>query len=338
VARERRDLPTDEHVRRSVARTLGSGLFLLVLLGVLGAWFALGAFTLAPGQAAVLLRLGQHAGTITDEGFHLVLPPPIVLREIVNVGEVRNEDFGRVRETPVEPAMAGEAGETLAEQAVHEAAMQTSDNNIVRVSFSVQYSIKDAFAWRYRVADPISLVRDAAQAAMREEVGRMTVDGVLREERAALVAGASRVLQEILDGYDSGISVRGVQLIDVQAPAAVRAAFDDVVAANQDANRLVNEAEGYRNQVLPDARAQAAELTAQAEAHREAVVAQATGEAARFQAIATEYRKAPSVTEKRLYLETMEQVLPKVEKVIIEPGTTNVVPYLPLGRQPKEQE
>jgi membrane protease subunit HflK len=99
----------------------------------------------------------------------------------------------------------------------------------------------------------------------------------------------------------------------------------------------VNEAEGYRNEVLPGARAEAAELTAQAEAHREAVVADATGEAARFQAIAEEYRKAPSVTEKRLYLETMEQVLPKVEKVIIEPGTTNVVPYLPLGRAPKEK-
>jgi modulator of FtsH protease HflK len=143
------------------------------------------------------------------------------------------------------------------------------------------------------------------------------------------------VLQDILDGYDAGIDIQGVQLIDVQAPTAVRAAFDDVVAANQDASRLVNEAEGYRNEVLPRSRAEAAELTAQAEAHRESVVAEATGEATRFRAIAEEYRKAPAVTEERLYLETMESVLPKVEKVIIEKGTTNVVPYLPLGRQPE---
>jgi membrane protease subunit HflK len=321
VARDRGDLPADEHVRRSVARTLGSGLLLLVLLGVLGAWFSLGAFTLRPGQAAVLLRLGRHAGTIVDPGFHLTLPPPIVLRTIVNAGEVRNEDFGRAK------------GPEDAERASHEAAMQTSDNNIVRVSFSLQYTIKDAFAARYRLADPVSVVRDAAQAAMREEVGQMSVDGVLREHKQELVSNAARVLQDILDSYDAGIDIQGVQLIDVQAPTAVRAAFDDVVAANQDASRLMNEAEGYRNEVLPGARAQAAELTAQAEGHREAVVAEATGEAARFRAIATEYRKAPAVTEKRLYLETMEAVLPKVEKVIIEPGTTSVVPYLPLGRR-----
>jgi membrane protease subunit HflK len=328
VAPDRDELPGEERVRRSVARTLGNGLALLILLAVLGAWFSLGAFTLAPGQAAVLLRLGRHAGTVTDTGFHLTLPPPLVLREIVNVGEVRNEDFGRT-------AGAAQAGQKGEEQATHEASMQTSDNNIVRVSFSVQYTIKDAFAARYRVADPGSVVRDASQAAMREAVGGMTVDGVLREHKATLTADVTRALQDILDSYDAGIDVLGVQLRDVQAPAAVRAAFDDVNAANQDANRLVNEAEGYRNEVLPGARAKAAELVAQAEGHRQSVVAEATGEAARFQAVATEYRKAPAVTEKRLYLETMEAVLPKVEKVIIEPGTANVLPYLPLGREPK---
>ena len=311
-------------MRRSVARTLGSGLALLVLLAVLGAWASLGAFTLAPGQAAVLLRLGRHAGTITEAGFHLTLPPPIVLREIVNAEEVRSEDFGR----------GGESAED-AQRAELESAMQTSDNNIVRVSFSVQFSVKDAFAARFRVADPISVVRDAAQAAMREAVGGMTVDGVLRQQRAALTADVATALQEILDSYDAGIDVLGVQLRDVQAPQAVRAAFDDVIAATQDASRLVNEAEGYRNEVLPGARAQAAELSAEAEGHRQAVVAKATGEATRFTAIAAEHRKAPEVTEKRLYLETMEEVLPRVEKVIVEPGTASVLPYLPIGREPK---
>ena len=137
-------LTTDQRVRRSVARTLGNSVALLILLGVLGAWLSLGAFTLAPGQAAVLLRLGRHAGTVTDTGFHLTLPPPIVLREIINVGEVRNEDFGRSGEAGAaagaEPQL--EKGE---EEAAHEAAMQTSDNNIVRVAFSVQFTIKDAF-------------------------------------------------------------------------------------------------------------------------------------------------------------------------------------------------
>ena len=316
---DREPLPAEERVRRSVARTLAHGTFFLVALAALGLWGSLGVFTLQPGEAAVLLLLGRHAGTVTEEGFHLTLPPPLMLREIVKVGEVRNEDFGQV-----------DASET--EEQAHESAMQTSDNNIVRVSFSVQYRVKDAFAARYRVADPVSVVRDAAQAAMREAVGRMTVDGVLREQREALTSDVRVALQEILDGYDAGIHLESVQLRDVEAPTAVRAAFDDVVAATQDASRLVNEAEGYRNEVLPKARAEAAELQAQAEGHREAVVAEATGEAARFRAVADEYRKAPEVTRKRLYLETMESVLPKVEKVIIEPGTTSVMPYLPIGR------
>src|SRR5262245_38990254 len=324
MAGDREPLPAEERVRRSVARTLRNGVVFLIVLGLLGAWFSLGAFTLRPGQSAVLLLLGRHYGTISDAGFHLTLPPPIVLRTIVNTGEVRNEDFGRAK------------GSEDAERAAHEAAMQTSDNNIVRVSFSLQYTIKDPFAVVYRLEDPVSVVRDAAQAAMREEVGQMSVDGVLREHRAELVANAGRKLQDILDGYDAGIDIQGVQLIDVQPPTAVRAAFDDVVAANQDASRLMNEAEGYSNEVLPGARAQAAELQAESEAHREAVVAEATGVAARFRAVAAEYRKAPEVTRKRLYLETMESVLPKVDKVIVEKGATGgVVPYLPLGRQPE---
>lgn len=326
MARDPEQLPAEERVRRSVARTLGNGMAVLVLFGLLGAWASLGAFTLQPGQAAVLLRLGRHAGTISEAGFHLTLPPPIVLREVVNVGEVRNEDFGA----------AAVGDEQSALESLHEAAMQTSDNNIVLVLFSVQYRIKDPFAARYRVADPVAVVRDAAQAAMREAVGRMTVDGVLRERKEALTSDVAVLLQDILDGYDAGIDVEEVQLQDVQPPAAVRAAFDDVVAATQDASRVMNEAEGYRNEVLPDARGRAAELLAQADGHRAAVVADATGEAARFGAVAAEYRKAPRVTEQRLYLETMEQVLPKVETVIVEPGTAGVLPHLPLGRAAAE--
>jgi len=210
--------------------------------------------------------------------------------------------------------------------------MQTSDNNIARVPFAVQFDIQDPFSSRYRIAEPRAVVRDAAQAVMREVVGRMTVDGVLRESREQVTADSARLLQDLLDTYGAGIAIDKVQLQDVQPPAAVRAAFGDVVSAIQDASRLVNEAEGYQNELIPKARAEAAELVAAANGYREAKVAEATGEAERFKAIVAEYRKAPEVTRKRLYLETMESVLPEVEKVIIEPGTTNVLPYLPLGR------
>jgi hypothetical protein len=161
---EKDDASTDEKVRRSVARTLGNGLLLLIVVGVLVAWGSLGAFTLEPGQSAILLRLGAHAGTINQEGFHLVLPPPIQVREIVNVGEVQSADFGVV----------GQLDESSQAAKLHEAAMQTSDNNIVLVSFSVQFRIKDAFAARYRLANPIPVVRDAAQAARRWVARRWT--------------------------------------------------------------------------------------------------------------------------------------------------------------------
>ena len=310
----------EERVRRSVARQLRHAAVALAVLGALGFWVWRGwSFTLRPGEAAVLLLLGRHVETITQEGFHVRLPEPFLTRHVVRVRELRAEDFG---------LRGGE--ETPAE--VHEASMQTSDNNIVRVSFTVQYTVKDPFDSSFHLDDPAGVVRDAAQAAMREVVGRTTVDGVLREKKALVTAEAARRLQEILDAYGAGLDVAQVQLQGVQPPAEVRSAFDDVVTANQDASRLVNEAEGHRNEVVPKARAEAAETLAQAQGYQEAKVAEATGAAERFRAIAAEYRKAPEVTRERLYLETMEQVLPKVDKVIIEPGAASLVPYLPLGR------
>jgi membrane protease subunit HflK len=314
-------LTTDQRVRRSVARTLGNLTLTTVVLGLLGLWLSLGVYTLDPGEAAVLLRLGRHAGTVRDPGVHWALPPPITTREIENIGVVRNEDFG--------VASPGQPADDRA--LVHEASMQTSDNNIVRVSFTLQYRIGDPFAARYRVADLPAVVRSASAAAMREVVGRMTVDGVLRERRAALTSEVRATLQEVFDRYSKDmIEVQAIELQDVQPPSAVRAAFDDVVAAIQDASRHVNEAEGYRNQVIPNARAAGVELTEGAIGYRDARVAEATGEAARFVAVAAEYRKAPAVTRKRLYLETMESVLPGIDKVIVKPG--QVVPYLPLDR------
>ena len=208
--------------------------------------------------------------------------------------------------------------------------MQTGDNNIVYVSFVVRYRKADAFASRYRLAEPVKTLRDAAQAAVREVVGQMTIDSVIAEGRGDIEPAAEESLQAILDGYGSGLLIDGVELQEVQPPTEVRASFDDVIAAAQDGSRSVNQAEGYRNEVLPDARAEANELSEQAAGYREAKIAQADGDTQRFLALAREYAKAPEVTRKRLYLETMETVLPDVQKVIIESGAAQLLPYLPL--------
>ena len=322
MAEGEENVATEEQVRRSVARTLGNGLLVLGLLSALAGWGWFGFYQLEPGEAAIILRFGRHVNTVSRPGLHFHLPAPIERRDIVKVDEVARQDFG-VRGGTEEETSAG---------ARLESSMQTSDNNIVQLSFVVQYRVKDAFASRYRVADPTSTLRDAAQAAMREVVGQMTIDGVLSERRGDVEFEAKRILQEILDSYDTGLQIQAVQLQDVQPPQEVRAAFDDVIAAAQDASRAINEAEGYRNELMPGARAEAAELVAAAAGYRDAKIAESEGEAARFTAIVAEYRKAPEVTRKRLYLETMETILPDVEKVIIEPGTASVLPYLPLGR------
>jgi len=315
------NLPADQKVRRSVARTLGNGAIVLIVLAGLAGWGWLGIYQLDPGQAAIILRIGRHVDTVVEPGLKWHLPPPFETHEVVNVAQIDRQEFG-----------ARSEGESAAgRQAQDEATMQTSDNNIVHLGFVVQYRIQDAFAARYRVADPVATLRAAAQAVVREVVGGMTIDGVLSERRGDVEGESQVLLQDLLDSYESGIFVTGVELQEVQPPEEVAAAFDDVVAAAQDANRAVNEAEGYSNELLPRARAQAAELEEGAQGYRDAKIAESEGEAARFAALADEHRKAPRITEKRLYLETMESILPAVETVIVEPGTAQVLPYLPLG-------
>jgi membrane protease subunit HflK len=218
-------------------------------------------------------------------------------------------------------------------QAVHESGMQTGDNSIVDLGFVVQYRVSEGYAFesRYKVADVVPTLRDAAQAAVREIVGTMTVDAVLTERRGEIELEGERVLQEILDSYEIGIEIMAVELQQVQPPEAVRAAFDDVIAAAQDATLAINQARGYENEVLPRSRAEAVELMEAAVGYRDAKIAESRGEAQRFIALVAAYQEAPEVTKRRLYLETMEAVLPDVEKIIIEPGAANVLPHLPLA-------
>ena len=321
------NLPAEERARRSVARTMRNTFFLVVVLAGLGAWWWIyGTYQLYPGQASIILRLGEYQRTVSTEGLKFHLPTPLETHEIVKVAELRKEEFG----------VGGVTEGATDAAAIQEAGMQTRDNAIVQLSFVVQYKYQDAYKSRYSLQDPKSILRDAGQAAVREVVGRMTIEDVLSERRDDVASDTERILQETLDGYDAGILVTEVQLQEVQPPEEVRQAFDDVVAASQDASRAVNEAEGYRNEFLPKARGEAAEILASANAYRDAKIAESSGEAQRFLAIEREYRKAPEVTRKRLYLETMEAVLPQVDKVIIERGTAQVLPYLPLGRKAGE--
>ncbi len=332
MARKPRSAPSDERVKRAVGRTVANVTAVGLSLAVLGAWSYFGWYTLEPGQAAVILQFGRYQRTEMEPGLRWHLPPPVQSHVVVNVASINKEEFG-VRT----PDAADAADESTQASAGRGVSMQTSDANIVQVGFVVQYRIKDAFQSRYRIAVPREVLRDTAEASVRSAVGRNTIDAVLREKKGIVEREALDELQARLDRYEAGLDVLGVDLQDVQPPEPVRAAFDDVLGASQDRDRAVNEAEGYANEVLPRARAEAIEQIESARGYRDSTIAVATGEAERFRALAAEYAKAPEVIRTRLFLETMEQVLPQVQTYIVEPGSS-VLPHLPLGRPSRAAE
>lgn len=306
---------------------LPKGRFLpLILMGVVIAWLLSGIYIVNPDEQGVVLRFGKYNRTV-DPGPHYALPAPFesvykpqvtqVLRSEVgfrSVGQSATFQQGQVR--------------TIAE----EASMLTGDENIVNVQFSVQYKISDPVEYLFNVTAPAALVRNAAEAAMREVIGNSEIDSAITDGKLKIQSEATQLLQNILNRYGAGIQIIAVQLQDVHPPKEVIDAFKDVASAREDKSRIVNQAEAYRNELLPRARGQAAAMRNEAEAYTATRVRNAEGEAARFDALREEYEKAPKVTKQRLYYETMEDILASSgEKVLMDGAAAGKsVPYLPL--------
>ena len=324
---------------RGVTSKIVNTLILLVALAVLGGWALSGFYKLAPGESAVILRFGAYDRTRTIEGWWFHLPPPIESQEIVNTGRLRTESFGShpSRSTPGQP---GDAEELEIAREIKRDAIQTADSNIVNVAYELQYKVGDPYAYRFSMADPGAVLHDATEAAMRSVIGKRTIDAVLSQDRSEIESEARELLGEMLSsyvtdvGHESAFAVGRINLEKPQAPEAVREAFADVVSAGQDEKRSSLEASGDAQEILQRARSEAAELREQAEAYKRAKIIEARGEATRFEALVAEYQLAPEVTRRRLYLETMEEILPGIEKMVVEPNTVNMLPMLPLGRQP----
>lgn len=301
-------------------------LILLVALAVVALWLLSGIYIVNPDEQGVVLRFGRYDRTV-DPGPHYALPAPLetvykpqvtqVLRSEVgfrSVGQSATFQQGQVR--------------TIAE----EASMLTGDENIVNVQFSVQYKISDPVQYLFNVSAPAALVRNAAEAAMREVIGNSEIDSAITDGKLKIQSEATQLLQHILDRYGAGIQVIAVQLQDVHPPKEVIDAFKDVASAREDKSRIINQAEAYRNELLPRARGQAAAMKNQAEAYSATRVRNAEGDAARFDALRVEYDKAPKVTKQRLYYETMEDILAgSGEKVLMDgAAASRALPYLPL--------
>ncbi|MDE2578382.1 MAG: FtsH protease activity modulator HflK [Hyphomicrobiales bacterium] len=301
--------------------TGGRPVLLAVLAGFL-LWLASGFYIVSTNQVGLNLVFGKFTGK-TKEGLNYNWPWPIGSVEKLNVTDFNAIDVGsemRNARTQVDVP--------------EESLMLTGDENIADVKFRVIWKIDDQKpeAYAFNVYNPPATVKAVAESAMREIVGRSQIQKLLTAERKVIEPAAQDLMQRVLDSYNAGVNIVQVQLLSVDPPASVISAFRDVTAAQQDRDRLKNEAEGYANKVVPEARGQAARIQQEAQAYREQTVAEAKGQASRFDQVYEEYKKAPDVTRQRLYLETMERVLGRVDKVIVDKGAgTGVVPYLPLG-------
>jgi membrane protease subunit HflK len=295
-----------------------------------------GVYIVAPDERGIVLRFGRVVREADPgPGYHLPWPFEEVIKPPVT--QILKEEFG-FRTVSVGPPARYQDVDP-------EALMLTGDENIVKLQFIVQFKVKPgptgATDFLFNVRDPGNTVRDAAEATMREVLGRNDIDNALTEGKEQIQQDAQALLQRTLDQYQVGLEVVTVKLQDVNPPNQVSDAFKDVISAQQDKERLINEARGYANDVVPKARGQAAQLLNEAQGYSAAKVQEASGAAQRFIALQDEYEKAKDVTRLRLYLETMEQVLPRMNKVILDDiAGKQVVPYLPLDQviKPKPAE
>src|SRR5215472_7661614 len=298
----------------------------LAAIAIAVIWLASGFYRVLPDEVGVVLRFGAYNRT-TQPGLNYHLPAPIEKVLTPSVTRVNRTEIGW---RSAEGATARGVG---SRQVGEEALMLTGDENIVDINFTVFWVIKNAQGYLFNIRDPDATVKSAAESAMREVVGETPIAQALSEGRGKIETDTQTLLQGILKDYDAGIEVTQLQLLKVDPPAPVIDAFRDVQRARADQDRLRNEAEAYRNDIIPRARGDAVRIKQEAEAYRQEITARSQGDADRFLSVYNAFKAAQDVTLQRLYLETMEEILKNSNKVIIDKsaeGSSGVLPYLPL--------
>jgi modulator of FtsH protease HflK len=292
-----------------------------IVVVALVVWALTGFYVVQEGTRGVVLRFGEYRAT-TLPGLQWRIPWPVEEVHNINIQHVNTAEIG-YRST----------AQGQEQDVAREALMLTRDENIVDIKLAVQYDIKNPADLVFNVADrPQDVVRGATESALREVVGTNNMEFTLTEGRADIVSRTQVLVQSFLDRYQTGINIIAVEMQDAQPPREVKPAFDDAVKAREDQVRLINEAEAYRNDVLPRGRGAAARIIEEAQGYKASIIAQAEGEASRFDQILTQYRQAPDITRQRMYLEKMEQVLSNSSKLMIDQSGGNNVIYLPLDQ------
>ena len=305
----------------------------LIVPIIIALWIASGFYIVEPDEVGVVKQFGEF-NRITTAGPNYHIPFPVESVLTPKVTQIRRIEFG-FRSTGRARNLSFQQG--VSREVKEESLMLTGDENIVSVQFIVQYMIKDAKNYLFNVNDPEQTLAHAGEAAMREVIGYGKIDDALTTGKQDIQVSTRKLMQEILDMYDTGLSVVAVQMQNVHPPDEVIDAFKDVASAREDKSRFINEAEAYQRDILPNARGEAAHITNNAQAYKEAKIRKAEGDAARFLSVLAEYNKAKDITRQRLYLETMESVLanPEIEKIIMsDDALKKSVPYLPLEKLP----
>ncbi len=292
----------------------GAGLLIGLALLV---WLASGFYIVDAGERGVVLRFGKYIET-TQPGPRWHIPYPVESVETVNVEQVRTVEVGYQHQVKA--------------KVLSESLMLTDDENIVDLQFSVQYLLKDPEDFLFFNRSPDETVKQVAESAMREIVGKSRMDYVLYEGRADIAIRATKLMQDMLDRYKTGVTVSKLNMQNAQPPEQVQASFDDAVKASQDLERQKNEGQAYANDVVPKARGVAARLAQEALGYKQRVIAQSEGEASRFKQVLEQYAKAPQVTRERLYQDTMQQILSNTTKVLVDDKQGGNLLYLPLDK------
>ena len=271
-------------------------------------WLLLGLYSVGPDEVGVVQRFGKY-NRVVGSGLNYHIPYPIETVKTPKVTEVKRIEIG-----------FRTVGKNQYRTIEQESLMLTGDENIVDAELIVQYKIKDPIDYLFNFIGPELTLREASEASLRTVIGRHNIDEALTSGKLMIQEETKELLQIILDKYETGVIVVAVQLQDVSPPKQVIDAFKDVASAKEDKNRMINEAEGYRNDVIPKARGQAQAMIRESEGFRESRIKRAEGDVAKFKAIVKEYTKAKEVTKERLYLEAMEEILPGIDKYIVPNG------------------
>lgn len=302
-------------------RRLPSSIGWIIIIVIVGIYLATGIYTVGTSEEGLVKRFGRYVRTV-DPGLHYHLPAPFESVVMVNVRQVRNTEIG-FRTISAAPNPRYQAIDA-------EALMLTGDSNIARVEMVVQYLVNDSKQYAFNLIDAATIVKQAAEAVMRDQVAQKTLDDTLTGQRDTIGAETKLALQELLNTYEVGISITNVQLQDVTVPDEVLSAFYDVSNARQDKDKLINEADRYALDIVPRARGQAQEIGNQAEGYKQTRIKGAEGDVARFVEVLAKYEVGEEVTRTRLYIEAMEEILPDMDKIIVSGNEDGLLKLLNL--------